>query len=1319
MNLLTILLSIVYRRNVWLLFIWFTTVHAADLTFTPATPVVKVNKTITLSVSGTTETVMWSADKGKISDEGNKVTYLAPDQVGFDMVKVTDSQGNTASVKVIITSSKDFSPVNAKWEIFTDRNTINALSLSEDGKTLWVGTNGGLEKYDVQTEEIQQLFLNTDGLPDNQIRALSSDSDDGLWIGTAKGLVYLNSEGKFNSTLPPGTLLNTSVTILFQDKQGEWWVGTEGGLAHRNGEGKWENYNILNSELPANSITAITDDGSGGLWIGCYDTVCQDDLCDYPERMGGLVHLTSQKTWVVYTEELPSIHIEHLLKDQGGLWIDTDKGLAYLNHEGKWIIYPLNVEKPSDYQNLLSQEKGGKPWVDNSGLIHLNEQVITRDDIGILNDKLDLLANDGNGGVWFFTQMDQKAEVVHLNKQGKMTVYPKRGKPLRANKSDILSDQRGGLWIITIEGIVHLNNRGEEKLFNKENSKLPDNNIASFSSDGQGGLWVLTQKGSLTHLNSQGELLPIPPNNKVLEGIMCDDGQGGVWIGKYGKDYSDEYSETYIMQLEHLGQDRWVSYEKNREEIDEYHEAPLLKSLFSDGQGGVWMVVKNDYSTGALPVYKDSLIHFASEKWMVYDQWDELEFHLTFLDKKGDLWIGMSYHDEVEKKYLGKGLAHLNAQDGLIKISTIENSKLPANYVSKLLDDGQGGLWIITKDDFGTDDVKNWSGAGKGLAHLNSSGEWTVYNKASATLLSNEVTSIINDNEGDELSGLWIGTDAGLVHYGLEELYKLGEPQIFNEDNSDLLSNQIEALLNDSRGGLWIKTNDGLVHLSFGRQIELCTQTQIDDANCQAILKGQHAAIIVAAGGAQKTNSLWESTETITTNFYRIFFERAFDKSNLYYLSSKTWVDFDGNGRDDHINRLTEERDLTYDDLVAAFDWAKELGKLDQPLYFFFMDHGGKEKLRLSPSVDLTAEKLDTLLDGYQQDTGNEVIAIIEACYSGSFLPILKAPRRAIISSSKADEVSYPIEKQGFSSFLAESLLKGSNFFEAFQRATREQERLLGKKHRQTPQLDDNGDGLFDDNVDGDWLKKIYVNGRFVLPDATLTINNQQSDTTLSRGQDFALQVQVTQDTTKRVWALIRPPAISPVLDVNGTPISAFTRQNLVTTPENSEIWQTSWKGGIYNGEYLITFYAEDGEEKIIHSERDMVLTINNGVDPPPQAAIQINLAKDSYSPGEHLTASFTLKLAWGYDLYVAVELPNGSILTFKGNTSFHMGKIKPWYAPKPVEQKVTFIDWTSPLPPGQYCFYGILSPEKNDVMQEETQKLWVMDYKCFEITND
>ena len=249
--------------SLWLSF----AVHAAELKFEPATPSVEVDKEIELSVIGTEGRVKWVAMEGNILNSGTKVTYRAPldkPAAGFDVVTVSDAAGNVATVKVIIIKTTE----NTVWEVFMNRHQINTLQLSEDGKILWVGTKGGLEKRDAQTGEVLRILTKRDGLPSNDISGtLLSDGKGGLWIGTY-GLAHYTADGQLkvfhteNSGLP-----NNTVTALLSDNQGGLWIGTGGeeGLAHYTADGKWQVFNKENSGFPDNYVRSLLSDNQGGL----------------------------------------------------------------------------------------------------------------------------------------------------------------------------------------------------------------------------------------------------------------------------------------------------------------------------------------------------------------------------------------------------------------------------------------------------------------------------------------------------------------------------------------------------------------------------------------------------------------------------------------------------------------------------------------------------------------------------------------------------------------------------------------------------------------------------------------------------------------------------------------------------------------------------------------------------------------------------------------------------------------------------------------------------------------------------------------------
>ncbi|EDN70576.1 two-component system sensor histidine kinase/response regulator [Beggiatoa sp. PS] len=1169
-----------WTRTLFLLFLFSLPIaQAADLTFTPQTPIVEVGKKITLSVSGTSGEVTWTATKGRIQGEGTEVIYIAPYQVGSDAVTVLDEVGNAGTtdnvgtLKITVTSKQLVSPENANWEVFTNRSNIQALLLSDDGKTLWVGTNGGLEQWYANTRKLVRVFTNLDGLPSNGITALESDGRGGLWIGTYNGLAYHSVSGEWiiynqeNSGLP-----DNRVNVLLRDGSRGLWVGTQfSGLAYRSVNSKWTVYNQDNSGL-SNLVFALESDGSGGLWIGTYE---------------GLAYRSASGKWTVYNQDYSGLYIINAIESDSssGLWIGTTMdGLSYRSISGEWTVYTKDNSALLDkFIFALLRDSSGGLWIGTgNGLVHhsINDEwtVYTKDNSALPDNNIFALLRDGSGGLWIGTGNG----MGHRSINGEWTVYTADNSGLSGNYvKPLLRDGSSGLWIGT-EGLAYHSVSGEWTVYSNDNSGLPDNNIFALLRDGSDGLWIGTYEGGLAYLSVSSKWTIYNKDNSGLSFnrvfALESDGSRGLWIGT----------------------DEGLTYRSAK---------------------GEWTVYTTDNSK--LPHNKIRVIEY---------------------DRSGGVWIGTAYD----------GLVHRSV-NGEWAVYTTDNSELPSNRVRVLLRDGRGGMWIGTTPQSNSiefhfiyrraSEENNYIGGG--LAYYSVNNEWTIYTEDNSELPSNRIYAIKNDDS----EGVWIGTNNGLAYLSVS-----GEWTVYYDYNSGLPSNTIEALESDDSGGLWIGTARGLAHLTFTEKNTLCTD--LNDAQCQTLLESNRAAVIIAGGGTDSTNTLWDTTAGISNQIYKMLNRRGFDNDEIYYLSPQSYADFNGDGLDDFIvdapatprNRIQSvdnpipERPVTVDDVRQAFTWAKTGGHLDYPLYVFFVNHGGTDKFQLADNTYLDVTEFKAILDDYQNETGNQLVLVIDACYSGVLLEKLKAPNRAIISSTGNGLAYFDRgNKQGFSRFFSEGLLYGMSFHEAFGYATEEQNRLvrsLSIGQDQVPQ--------FYDAQEGAWLKEIFINGDFTVGDLTLNVESLTTATTLTAGQPLNLQAKVTlaQGNIKRVWAILKPPKVNLVMDSNGTPILAFPSFNLYHT-DNEEIWDTTWPDAVYNGEHEIVFYAEDNQANIANSE-PIIITVNGGVDSPDQSKVQIVLEKDSYQAGELFKAELIEDLGWGYDLYAAVVFPDGNFLALK-----------------------------------------------------------------------
>ncbi|MEE9571612.1 MAG: two-component regulator propeller domain-containing protein, partial [Candidatus Neomarinimicrobiota bacterium] len=169
------------------------------------------------------------------------------------------------------------------WSIFEDKSGI-----------LWIGTNAGLNKLDVQKKQFQHYSydpVNPGSLSDGDVSSIFVDNAGNLWIGTGSGglNLYDAKDDKFikykNDPDNPNSLSNDEVFSIFQDKAGNLWIGTYDGLNKLNTE-----YisGINNNKSPPpfisykhnpedpnslsdNRVYSILEDKSGNLWIGTLD----------------------------------------------------------------------------------------------------------------------------------------------------------------------------------------------------------------------------------------------------------------------------------------------------------------------------------------------------------------------------------------------------------------------------------------------------------------------------------------------------------------------------------------------------------------------------------------------------------------------------------------------------------------------------------------------------------------------------------------------------------------------------------------------------------------------------------------------------------------------------------------------------------------------------------------------------------------------------------------------------------------------------------------------------------------------------------------
>lgn len=223
-----------------------------------------------------------------------------------------------------------------------DRNGYNAIHAmvrsSSDANTLWVGSDRGLMRVDVETLEIQHYEHNPNdphSLGDNRVHSIVEDNAGQLWVGTNHaGLEVLDlATGRFRhvphkTSGPEGTSHGT-IWAATKTRDGQLWFGVIPGGVHRYDPATERFHHYVDvsemsgrSDFPK-SVYSIFEDEAGLLWMATYSN--------------GLVSLDRQTGALVgYTREagLPSNRVFDILEGtDNDLWLSSDRGLTRFDRD--------------------------------------------------------------------------------------------------------------------------------------------------------------------------------------------------------------------------------------------------------------------------------------------------------------------------------------------------------------------------------------------------------------------------------------------------------------------------------------------------------------------------------------------------------------------------------------------------------------------------------------------------------------------------------------------------------------------------------------------------------------------------------------------------------------------------------------------------------------------------------------------------------------------------------------------------------------------------------------------------------------------------
>lgn len=325
---------------------------------------------------------------------------------------------------------------NAKFTHFRVGNR-NVKSILLDGKVLWVGTSGGVIRYDTSNDNYR-LFDARNGLLSNGIFYVSKLNDrilvgtygggmslydaandkwenfnipEGLgdafvygtleakngdvWVATWSGVNRirggaLKDRSKWDLFTVENTnngLLNDWVYGVAEGKNGEMWLATEGGLA-RYKDGKWDNWNH------AKGLGAPFEKVKDDIKFNSDPSQVSTHHAKQKEEMG------LQGITVAYN---PNYIVSLQVDNDGVVWAGTwGGGLA--RFDGKtWRNYTVADGLPGNHVFMLHLDSRGKLWIGtNAGLARLDGDkfVVMTTEQGLFSNNVFSMATGPGGDQW-------------------------------------------------------------------------------------------------------------------------------------------------------------------------------------------------------------------------------------------------------------------------------------------------------------------------------------------------------------------------------------------------------------------------------------------------------------------------------------------------------------------------------------------------------------------------------------------------------------------------------------------------------------------------------------------------------------------------------------------------------------------------------------------------------------------------------------------------------------------------------------------------------------------------------------------------------
>lgn len=328
-----------------------------------------------------------------------------------------------------------------------NRNVKDMLS---DGQYVWVGTSGGVIRYNTQSDDYRLFDVRNGSLLANGVFHVGRLSNNRISVGTYGGgwSIYSPTEDKWKSYNIPDGLADAFVYDVLELPNGDIWVATWSGANRIRGgamddRSKWDLFTVENTGggLPNNWVYGLAQGSHGEVWLA---------------TEGGLARFQDDK-WQHWSHPDGLGAAYEKVKDQGGQFTD-DPGKTSSHHAQQKVEQGLGHVSTAynpNYIISLEVDAEGIVWCGTwgGGLARFDGTQWTNFTVaeGLPSNYIFMLRLDAQKNLWIGTNKG----LARREKEGFKLMDTTDGL-FSNNVFSMTFSEEGSLWVGSFGGVARI-----------------------------------------------------------------------------------------------------------------------------------------------------------------------------------------------------------------------------------------------------------------------------------------------------------------------------------------------------------------------------------------------------------------------------------------------------------------------------------------------------------------------------------------------------------------------------------------------------------------------------------------------------------------------------------------------------------------------------------------------------------------------------------------------------------------------------------------------------------------------------------------------